>query len=80
MHIRLYGRCGTDFGRSIAEETDNIHAMGMVEPVYERSTFRLTAKTVYSKGHTFKNLKIILLIETGDQQPTTLMKIYYSII
>ena len=26
MHIRLYGSCGTDLGRSIAEVTDNIHA------------------------------------------------------
>ena len=56
MHIRLYGRCGTDLGRSIAEVTDNIHAIGVVKPVYERSTFPLTATAVQSKGHTFKNL------------------------
>ena len=46
MHIRLYCRCGTDLGRSIAEETDNIHAIGVVKPVYERSTFPLTATAV----------------------------------
>ena len=28
MHIRLYGSCGTDLGRSIAEVTDNINAIG----------------------------------------------------
>ena len=52
MHIRLYGSCGTDLGRSIAEVTDNIHAIGMVKPVYERSTFTLTTTAVKSKGHT----------------------------
>ena len=56
MHIRLYDSCGTDLGRSIAEVTDNIHAIGVVKPVYERSTFPLTATAVQSKGHTFKNL------------------------
>ena len=30
MYIRLYGSCGTDLGRSIAEVTDNIHAIGVV--------------------------------------------------
>ena len=30
MHIRLHG-CGTDLGRSIEEETDNIHAIGVVK-------------------------------------------------
>ena len=46
MYIRLYGSCGTDLGRSIAEVTDNIHAIGMVKPVYERSTFPLTTTAV----------------------------------
>ena len=56
MHIRLYGNCGTDLGRSIAEVTDKIHEIGVVKPVYERSTFPLTPADVYSKGHTFTNL------------------------
>ena len=56
MHIRLYGSCGTDLGWSTAEVTDNIHAIGVVKPVYERSTFPLTTTAVQSKGHTFKNL------------------------
>ena len=30
MYIRLYGSCGTDLGRSIAEVTDNIHSIGVV--------------------------------------------------
>ena len=34
MHIRLYGSCGTDSGRSIAEVTDNIHTIGVVKPFY----------------------------------------------
>ena len=46
MHIRLYGSCGTDLWRSIAEVTDNIHAIGVVKPVYERSTFPLTTTAV----------------------------------
>ena len=29
VHIRLYGSCGTDLGRSITEVTDNIHAIGV---------------------------------------------------
>ena len=32
------------------------HQTGVVKPVYERSTFSLTATAVQSKGHTFKNL------------------------
>ena len=43
MHIRLYDNCGYDLGRSIAEVTDSIHAIGVVKPVYELSTFPLTA-------------------------------------
>ena len=31
MHIRLYDSCGTDLGRSIAEVTDNIHAISVVK-------------------------------------------------
>ena len=31
MYIRLYDCCGTDLGRSIAEITDNIHAIGVVK-------------------------------------------------
>ena len=46
MHIRLYGRCGTDLVRSIAEVTDKIHAIGVVKPVYVSSTFPLTATAV----------------------------------
>ena len=38
MHIRLYDSCGTGLGGSIAEVTDNIHAIGVVKPVYEHST------------------------------------------
>ena len=32
------------------------HPTGVVKPVYESSTFTLTATAVKSKGHTFKNL------------------------
>ena len=46
MHIRLYSSCGTDLGRSIAEVTCSIHAIGVVKPVYERSTFPLTTTAV----------------------------------
>ena len=46
MYIRLYGSCGTDLGRSISEVTDNIHAIDVVKPVYERSTFPLAATAV----------------------------------
>ena len=46
MHIRLHGSCGTDLGRSIAEVTDNIYAIGVGKPVYERSTFPLTTTAV----------------------------------
>ena len=46
MHIRLHGSCGTDLRRSIAEVTDNIHAIGVVKPVYERSSLPLTATAV----------------------------------
>ena len=45
-HIRLYGSCGTDLGRSIAEVTDNIHAIGVVKPVYGIVAFLLTATAV----------------------------------
>ena len=43
MNFRLHGSCGTDLGRWIAEVTDNIHAIGVVKPVYERPTFPVTA-------------------------------------
>ena len=56
MHNQLYGNCGTDLGRSIAEVTDNIHAIAVVKLVNERSTSPLTAIAVWSKGHTFTNL------------------------
>ena len=46
MHIRLYGSCGNELGRSIAEVTDNILAIGVVKPVYKRSSFPLTATAV----------------------------------
>ena len=68
MHIRLHSSCGADLGRSIAVVTNNIQAIGVVEPVYERSTFPLTATAVQSKGHAFKNLQIILLIEAKKLQ------------
>ena len=35
MHIRLYGSCGIDLGRSIAEVIDNIHAIGVVKMVQD---------------------------------------------
>ena len=46
MHILLYSSCDADLGRSIAEVTENSHAIGWVKPVYERSTLPLTAKTM----------------------------------
>ena len=46
MYTPLHGSCGTDLGRSIAEVTDNFHAIGVVKPVYKRSTFPLTATAV----------------------------------
>ena len=33
IYIRLHDSCGTDFGRSIAEVTDNIHEIGVVKPI-----------------------------------------------
>ena len=45
-HPIIYGSCGTELGRSIAEVIDNIHAVGVVKPVNERSTFPLTAIAV----------------------------------
>ena len=46
MYIRFYNSCGTDLGRSISEVTDNIQAIGVVKPVYVRTTFQLTATAV----------------------------------
>ena len=46
MHIQIHSSCGTDLGRSIAVVTDNIHAIGVVKPVNERSTFPLAATAV----------------------------------
>ena len=46
------------------------HPTGLAKPVYGIPTFPLTAKAVLSKGHTFKNVYIILLMKTEDQQPT----------
>ena len=43
------------------------HPTGVVKPGYGIPTFQLTAKALYSKGHTFKTVFIILLIETEDQ-------------
>ena len=51
MHIRLHSSCGADLRRSIA------YAIGVVKPVYERSTFPPTATAVLSKGHTLKICK-----------------------
>ena len=36
--------------------SNNSNPTGVVKPVYGNQTFQLTAKAVYSKGHTFKNL------------------------
>ena len=36
--------------------SNSSYPTGVVKPVYERSTFPLTATVVLSKGHTFKNL------------------------
>ena len=46
MYIRLHGSYGTDQGQSVAEVTDTIHAIGVVKPVYMRTTFPLTATAV----------------------------------
>ena len=46
MLIQLYDSCGTDLGRSIAEVTDNLQAIGVVKPVYGYPTFPLTTKAV----------------------------------
>ena len=43
---------------------------GCSETLYGIPTFQLIAKSVQNKGHAFKNLLIILLIENEDQQPT----------
>ena len=36
--------------------SNNSHHTGLVKPVYERSTFQLTATAVESKEHTFKKI------------------------
>ena len=36
--------------------SNNSHPTGVAKPVYEHSTFPLTAIAVNSKGHAFKNL------------------------
>ena len=41
---------------------------GVVKPVYGIPTFPLTAKDVQSKGNTFKNVYIILLIKNNAEQ------------
>ena len=46
LYIRLHGSSGTGLWRSIAEVTDTIHVIGVVKPVYERSTFPITATAV----------------------------------
>ena len=46
MYIGLYSSCGTGCERSFAEVTDNIDAIGVVKPVYERLPFPLTATAV----------------------------------
>ena len=58
----------------VVSSSNNRYPTGMVISVYERSTIPLTTTVVLSKGHTFKNLKIILLIETEGQQPTKVEK------
>ena len=42
MHIRLHSSRGTDLERPIAVATDNIHAIGVVTPIYGYPTFLLT--------------------------------------
>ena len=54
----------------MVSRSNNSQPTGVVKFVYERLTFPLTETAVYSKGHTFKNLLIILLIETEEQQTT----------
>ena len=44
--VRLHSSCGTDLGRSMEMATDNIHSIGVVEPVYGIPTFPLTKKAV----------------------------------
>ena len=39
-----YGTCGADLGQLSAEVTDNIHAIGVVKPVYRYPTFHLPQK------------------------------------
>ena len=46
LHIQLYGSCGNDLGRLIAEVTDKFYVIGVVEPFYERSTFQLNVTAV----------------------------------
>ena len=36
--------------------SNSSHPTGVIKPVYERSTFPLTATAVKSKGHTFKEM------------------------
>ena len=48
----------------------NSHPTCVVKPIYESLTFPPTATAMFSEGLTFKNLEIILLIKTEDQQPT----------
>ena len=41
--------------------SNSSHSTGVIKPVYECSTFLLTATAVQSKGHTFKNLTLCRL-------------------
>ena len=49
MHVRLYGGCGTDLGRLLAEVRNNIHAIGVVKPVYGYPNLPTTRKSLVIK-------------------------------
>ena len=58
-----------DRPRTLSWSNDS-NQTGVAKPVYGIPTFPLTTKAVLSKGLTLKNLWIILLIRTEDQQQT----------
>ena len=53
--------------------SNSSHPTGMVKPVYERSTFPLTATAVLSKGHTFKTAISIIPIDKIKFKHTEIM-------
>ena len=70
-HQNLDNTTIADILRTVSWSNDS-HATDVVNSVYGIPAFRLTAKAMQSKGHTFKKLLIILLRKTENQQPTTL--------